>query len=72
MYIESRGEEGGKKCLGGDNSISKSSMVRKYRPCLGSEKGVLGIWEMLIGAEYQSLLKHVDVIAYFFCQWFLQ
>lgn len=69
--IGSRGEEGGKECLGRENSMSKSSMVRKYRPCLGSAKGVFGIWEMLIGAEYPRLLKHADVIAYFYFLFFV-
>lgn len=43
MYTRSRGEEGGKECLGRDNSMSKSSMERNYRPCLGSEKEVFDI-----------------------------
>ena len=38
-------------CLDRDNSVSQSSMVKKYRVIQRSDVGMLGILKMLIGAD---------------------
>lgn len=58
------------KCQGRENSMSKTSMIRKYRDF--SVQWWANIWEMLIGTDYVRLLKHTSVTCLLFWPVFLK
>ena len=65
MYIGSRGEKGGKGCLDRDNnSVTKSSMVRKYRTYSEEWWGSIWYFGNVDSGRLARDLKHASVNAY--------